>query len=311
MHELEVLQNQFKQMPNQFPGMSCGILGWHETIAQPRADCRGIQDNQLILPEEYLYNENTIICLWNHIARYADIPDEILKSEDESTIDFNRQEEEWICSWNKETWLVRPEWENWNKASAVHILSNLAIRSTKYLSKYFGQSTQYIDMLVEYDVFNEEMHVQPEYPELIDNFEIIKWLWCLFLYKKDQTVGFCSGVGHGFSNLKSLSSLKRNWLHYFMKSGDVFLESAFLISEMIAKVKSQTGYKKWSLPLDFIGAKEIEHGFHVPRSTLQVWDEKDLPKTTFDPTTHEKYYPRKWFETKFKDYKPRKKKRKS
>lgn len=68
----------------------------------------------------------------------------------------------------------------------------------------------------------------------------------------------------------------------------------------------EVGKRRWKPPNNYIGSKEIDNKYSVPRTTLQGWQERDKLKVKKDPQTQENYYPRKWFEKHLKDYKPRK-----
>jgi len=63
--------------------------------------------------------------------------------------------------------------------------------------------------------------------------------------------------------------------------------------------------KGWKPPNGYIGSKEIVNNRNVPRTTLQVWQERDKLKVKKDPQTQENYYPKNWFEKHLKNYKPR------
>jgi len=76
--------------------------------------------------------------------------------------------------------------------------------------------------------------------------------------------------------------------------------------------------KGWKPPRGYIGSKEIQHDHNVPRSTLEGWQNQDsVPggdlegRVKKDPRTQEVYYPKKWFEKRFKNYKPRARKHNS
>jgi hypothetical protein len=63
--------------------------------------------------------------------------------------------------------------------------------------------------------------------------------------------------------------------------------------------------KGWKPPKGYIGSKEIVNNRSVPRTTLQGWQERDKLKVKKDSQTRENYYPQKWFEKHFRNYKPR------
>ena len=240
MQELEFLRNEFSDAAKLFPGMSCAVLGWHKDIKQPRTTSESTNEHgRLVLPVEYLYSEDTVICTWDHVPGNVDIPDELLQSAGDLEIELLQEEGNWYYSWNKKTWLMRPEWQNWSKTSALHRLTVLVNNTIKYLSHESYPSALRGDFLVECDIFSEEFYVHPEYPFLIVNFDIIKWLWYLFLNNKSQSLGFCSGRGHGFTFLSNMSALRKRWLNYFTKNEDVFLESAILCGNLVELMRDR------------------------------------------------------------------------
>lgn len=76
--------------------------------------------------------------------------------------------------------------------------------------------------------------------------------------------------------------------------------------------QSEPKKRAWRPPKGYIGSKEIEQTYKVPRSTLQGWQNRDCKpagkldgRVKRDPQTGESYYPRTWFLRRFENYKPK------
>jgi hypothetical protein len=99
---------------------------------------------------------------------------------------------------------------------------------------------------------------------------------------------------------------------------DVFLESAFACGKLLEQIngtrtmqaekeqKIEPVKESWKPPKRYIGSKTIVNEYEVPRTTLQGWAERDKTEVKKDLQTQECYYPKKWFNKRFKNYRPRK-----
>jgi len=92
-------------------------------------------------------------------------------------------------------------------------------------------------------------------------------------------------------------------------AGDV--EKPAVTEHKIEPVK-ETKKNSWKPPKGYIGSKTIVNDYDIPRSTLEGWQQQDnVPvgelegKVKKDPQTQECYFPKKWFNKRLKNYRPR------
>lgn len=83
-------------------------------------------------------------------------------------------------------------------------------------------------------------------------------------------------------------------------------------TEQVIKLVKEPKKNVWKPPKGYIGSKEIVNDRKVPRSTLEGWQNQDdvaggelEGKVKKDDQTQERYFPKKWFNNRFKNYRPR------
>ena len=103
------------------------------------------------------------------------------------------------------------------------------------------------------------------------------------------------------------------WMRYVRISWDEIQSAKKMETEKTKKNEKEIIIAKepkktvWKPPKGYIGSKEIVNDYKVPRSTLQGWAERDKAKVKKDFQTNEVYYIKKWFNKRFKNYRPRRK----
>ncbi|MCP4611726.1 MAG: hypothetical protein GY845_23700 [Planctomycetes bacterium] len=96
MHELKLLQDQFKKAAERFPGLT------HVSVTWP-------DDKPRQVPECYKHNPQNLVELWNYTIR----------------------QEKLVVA--RRHWLLRPKGENWNKDTAFRELRELSEEAVPFL----------------------------------------------------------------------------------------------------------------------------------------------------------------------------------
>jgi len=110
---------------------------------------------------------------------------------------------------------------------------------------------------------------------------------------------------------ENLDEIMANLRKYFGINGKIRTKSS-PDESAVAKQKIEPGNKSWKSPKGYIGSKTIVNDYDIPRSTLEGWQQQDnVPvgelegKIKKDPQTQECYFPKKWFNKRLKNYRPR------
>lgn len=233
MHELNILQDQFADTAKRYPGLECCVIGWHRSYRETEE--RGSEDATdcpITLPPEYRCSASDCICAWEHFpcqARHL-ISDSHREYLSESDLAAYEAECEERVSWRKKTLLMRRTGETWKKETAFASLATLTDRTMPYVRRWNALShSAYFDVESELEVYAEgTWSDQEEYNRDPRVWDLVRWLWLLFLVNTNQRVCIPYAGAGGCGSYPALPSYRERHWPYAMKIDDVFLESAFL-----------------------------------------------------------------------------------